>query len=479
MRRSHSVSLLLVLLGLLTIIAGCATISTQSSEPIVVKRAELSKAQLPYGTTQFNIFNSRINQAELFGPPVTEARPKEGYQFVVLDVSVNARSDKKWKELVQSVHFIDSTGTKYMMDAWYFKGAYRSRALLGWAKGVKSSRETHLFYHVPDPLPDGLKLIIGEKEKRPLKEFLGLSEIIKSQPVKKTESGMNVYSVVNGLQLRPEPAVSSKGTGVEFRFGKQFQVVKSTQNWLLVRDPETEREGWAHRATLNFSAEQIRKMQKIEAIPSAIVFVFNMQNASSAEVAILEGGLRLGNKRVLADQGTCVVFNDEPGISLTERSMKGFGVDQAILSPKPWILYFYNSSAKEFQAVPDLITEGKKLVVGAPLPAEPAVLGAHSESKLPYYSHELRGNNPVRIVNPNDFSVNVGLRSNGRGKDFTVPSNGLQTVYVPNGHYEIYFEYSTDENALYKGDDFSLSNNGVEIKIVKVVDGNYGIRKVK
>ena len=140
---------------------------------------------------------------------------------------------------------------------------------------------------------------------------------------------------------------------------------------------------------------------------------------------------------------------------------------------------FYNSSSKKFQTVPELITEGKKLVVGTPLPAESVVLFAHSESTLPYYSHELRGNNPVRIVNPNDFSVNVGLRSNGRGKGFTVPSNGLQTVYVPNDHYEIYFEYSTDENALYKGDDFSLSNNGVEIKIVKVVDGNYGIRKVK
>jgi hypothetical protein len=33
--------------------------------------------------------------------------------------------------------------------------------------------------------------------------------------------------------------------------------------------------------------------------------------------------------------------------------------------------------------------------------------------------------------------------------------------------------------AIYQGDDFTLNDNGVEIQIVKAVNGNYGIRKVK
>ena len=54
----------------------------------------------------------------------------------------------------------------------------------------------------------------------------------------------------------------------------------------------------------------------------------------------------------------------------------------------------------------------------------------------------------------------------------------MASVFIPNGKYEIYFVYSNKPDALFKGDDFSLNNNGVEIRIVKVVGGNYGIRQV-
>ena len=85
----------------------------------------------------------------------------------------------------------------------------------------------------------------------------------------------------------------------------------------------------------------------------------------------------------------------------------------------------------------------------------------------------------VRVKNPNDFKVRVGLRSGGMGKDFLVDANASQSVRVPNGRYAIYFHYSTDPEGLYQGDSFTLNDNGVEIQIVKVVNGNYGIRKVK
>ncbi len=49
---------------------------------------------------------------------------------------------------------------------------------------------------------------------------------------------------------------------------------------------------------------------------------------------------------------------------------------------------------------------------------------------------------------------------------------------VPNGKYDIYFVYSNDEGGLYQGDSFTLKNNGVEIRIVEVISGNYGIQKV-
>jgi hypothetical protein len=75
--------------------------------------------------------------------------------------------------------------------------------------------------------------------------------------------------------------------------------------------------------------------------------------------------------------------------------------------------------------------------------------------------------------------VKVGLRSAGKGRDFTVKANGTNSVQVPNGKYDVYFQYSTDADGLYQGDSFSMTNNSVEIQIVKVVGGNFNIRKVK
>jgi len=98
--------------------------------------------------------------------------------------------------------------------------------------------------------------------------------------------------------------------------------------------------------------------------------------------------------------------------------------------------------------------------------------------KWPQYSMELVGHNIVRISNPNEFNVRVGIRSSEGGKDLRVLAHGTGSVLVPNGSYDVYFQYSTDPLALYQGDSIRLHNNGVEIGIVKVVGGTYSIRKV-
>jgi cytohesin len=131
------------------------------------------------------------------------------------------------------------------------------------------------------------------------------------------------------------------------------------------------------------------------------------------------------------------------------------------------LLRKHGGREQEFDAArpSDAATEGHK--IGA-LPAS-----------WPAYTSELTGLHEVRVKNPNDFNVRVGLRSNDKGKDFIVSPNGVESVNVPNGRYDIYFNYSSDPSGLYQGDSFSLNDNGVEITITKVVNGNYGIRKVK
>lgn len=100
-------------------------------------------------------------------------------------------------------------------------------------------------------------------------------------------------------------------------------------------------------------------------------------------------------------------------------------------------------------------------------------------SMPPLPSLDTGAKNEVRVTNPNGFLVEVELRSGSTDKTFDVAAQSEESVDVPNGTYDAFFRYSTQPGALYQGDSFSLNNNGVEIKIVKVVGGNYGIRRLK
>ena len=98
--------------------------------------------------------------------------------------------------------------------------------------------------------------------------------------------------------------------------------------------------------------------------------------------------------------------------------------------------------------------------------------------KWPPYSVALFGHNIVSVSNPNEFNVRVGLRSGNEGMDFTVPANGAGSVSMPNGSFDMYFQYSSDPLALYQGDSIRLHNTVVQISIERVIGGTYGIRKV-
>jgi hypothetical protein len=142
--------------------------------------------------------------------------------------------------------------------------------------------------------------------------------------------------------------------------------------------------------------------------------------------------------------------------------------------PRPFIHLLIASMVAAAAAIPASAappSSSPPVAASSPVAAKP--------EGWPAFSGVLRGDMEVRVRNPNEFSVKVGLRSGGKGVDFSVAANSVKSVTVPSGLYSIYFQYSTDPDGLYQGDNFTLKNNGVEIKIVKVVNGNYGIRKVK
>ncbi len=100
------------------------------------------------------------------------------------------------------------------------------------------------------------------------------------------------------------------------------------------------------------------------------------------------------------------------------------------------------------------------------------------KSRVPY-SFEMTGRNQIRVENPNAYGVTVMLRTGRSGKDFLVSAGGSLAVNVPDGRYDIYFQYSTDPSGLFQGDSFNLNGNSIQIRLVQVVGGNYGVRRVK
>lgn len=112
-----------------------------------------------------------------------------------------------------------------------------------------------------------------------------------------------------------------------------------------------------------------------------------------------------------------------------------------------------------------------------------AVRTALNEGSLPGAPGLLEGGRTITIINPTSTCVVAAVYSCqgnelGSERDLVfVPSNGRGIVTAPEGRYRPYFVYASDPKAVYQGEDFSLwwPVAGVEIRLVKVVDGNYRI----
>jgi hypothetical protein len=145
-------------------------------------------------------------------------------------------------------------------------------------------------------------------------------------------------------------------------------------------------------------------------------------------------------------------------------------------------LFFANDEdAQKNQAIAEIenIADNPALEPHVAPPLSREELGKRMRERLPAFGRTLReGEAVVRVKNPNPFSVMVGLRSGRRGANFLVPANSTRQIAVPHDPYQIFFVYSTRPDQLLKGDDFKLRGGGIEIQIVQVRDGNFGIRPV-
>ena len=92
-----------------------------------------------------------------------------------------------------------------------------------------------------------------------------------------------------------------------------------------------------------------------------------------------------------------------------------------------------------------------------------------------------RPHNTLRVINPYESSVRVGLRlEGGYGRDFIVPARLSREIDLPNGVFHVYFRFDDEPDNVYLGDDLRLFGFGsnVSLRLRSAVEGNYSIRQV-
>jgi len=111
-------------------------------------------------------------------------------------------------------------------------------------------------------------------------------------------------------------------------------------------------------------------------------------------------------------------------------------------------------------------------------PAAPT--GAYRpKAKLPAYRWSLRrGAYEIRIHNPSDASVKVGLRAGEGGKDITIPAGGSQSVRVDRANYNLYYVFSDSPYVLHRGEGINLESYWMADVEVTLFNESYDFRTI-
>jgi hypothetical protein len=73
----------------------------------------------------------------------------------------------------------------------------------------------------------------------------------------------------------------------------------------------------------------------------------------------------------------------------------------------------------------------------------------------------------LRVVNPNDVDLIIGVRSGDAGANFGVSARDNASRLLPDGWYDIYIVYTDEPQNLYQGNAFRISHGTTEITETK------------
>lgn len=157
-----------------------------------------------------------------------------------------------------------------------------------------------------------------------------------------------------------------------------------------------------------------------------------------------------------------VPLSDSPKISVPPQTSEPIDTNHLTMADSP--------APTSQGGKPSVFTQSRAALPHFPPVPPPAVHGSLKEQlpqQWPPYAGELRGSTQLRLENPNEIVVLVGVRSADQGKDFTVQPQSVFSIWLPNGQYEIYFHYHNEPGIIYQGERFTLRDHLMVLTLAK------------
>jgi len=154
------------------------------------------------------------------------------------------------------------------------------------------------------------------------------------------------------------------------------------------------------------------------------------------------------------------------------------------------------SEQETWEERPPATRPAQQEVESAPTPSRVRVIGAdrrdreaaadsspdqgrsyRPKRRLPEYTWSIpRGAYEIRVKNPANDRVQIGIRSGRYGKDLNLRPNGESSIFVGQGAYRIHYIYDADPDTLYRGGEFRIDGAFTADVEVTILERDYSVQ---
>ncbi|MCX8064394.1 MAG: hypothetical protein N3G21_04400 [Candidatus Hydrogenedentes bacterium] len=132
-----------------------------------------------------------------------------------------------------------------------------------------------------------------------------------------------------------------------------------------------------------------------------------------------------------------------------------------------------NEDKKDYASSQRIVSVGRKNILeeGRRSYSGEIGKGGSKKAKLPDFTYQLReGSYEIKLHNPLDVEVSVGIRSDKRGKNVSIAPGGTRSIKVPRGEYKFFYIRADDPTRLMDGGTVKIDGlfiGDVDIYLIK------------